>query len=158
MSLVQTAVVSPLGPLWVVCSEQGLRSLHPQAPDLPQADPHGAAAAFAAYTAGDRAALATLPLDLQGTPFQQQVWQALSAIPAGTTTTYGALAAALGKPPGAARAIGAAVGANPLGIVVPCHRVIGADGSLTGFAWGLPAKRTLLRHEGCLPPEQQGLF
>lgn len=158
MSLAQTAVTSPIGDLWVVSSDQGLRSLHRDRQELPQADPHGVAAAFSAYVEGDLDALSSLPLDPRGTHFQQAVWQALRAIPAGTTTTYGALAARLGKPPGASRAVGAAVGANPLGIVIPCHRVLGHDGSLTGFAWGLEAKRTLLAHEGCLPAEQQALF
>ncbi len=83
----------------------------------------------------------------EGTPFQKQVWKALADVPFGETTTYGALAARLGKPPGASRAVGAANGANPLAIVVPCHRVIGADGSLTGYAGGLERKRWLLEHE-----------
>ena len=88
--------------------------------------------------------------DAAGTPFQQAVWRALCTIPPGSTTDYGAIAAALGRPQ-AARAVGAAVGRNPLGIVVPCHRVLGRDGSLTGYAGGLPRKRALLELESALP-------
>ncbi|MBN8551575.1 MAG: bifunctional DNA-binding transcriptional regulator/O6-methylguanine-DNA methyltransferase Ada [Caulobacterales bacterium] len=88
-----------------------------------------------------------LPLDIRGTAFQQRVWQALRSIPAGETRTYGELAAAIGKP-GAARAVGAACGANPICVVVPCHRVVGTNGSLTGYAWGTGRKKELLRREG----------
>jgi methylated-DNA-[protein]-cysteine S-methyltransferase len=89
----------------------------------------------------------TLPLDLRGgTPFQQSVWQALLHIPYGVCTTYGALSGALDKPR-AVRAVGTAVGYNPLGIIVPCHRVLGADGSLTGYAGGLGRKAALLTLE-----------
>ena len=87
-----------------------------------------------------------LELDLGGTPFQQSVWNRLCAIPLGKTVSYGALAAAIGRPR-AARAVGAAVGANPVPLLVPCHRVIGENGSLTGFGLGLPMKRALLAHE-----------
>ncbi|MEV6206932.1 methylated-DNA--[protein]-cysteine S-methyltransferase [Kitasatospora sp. NPDC051914] len=86
----------------------------------------------------------------RGTDFQRRVWAALDAVPYGTTTTYTAIAAAAGSP-GAMRAVGAAIGANPLLIVRPCHRVVGADGSLTGYAGGLPAKQHLLAHEGTRP-------
>ena len=86
-----------------------------------------------------------------GTPFQERVWDALKKIPYGTTTTYGRITAGLGLDRVQARAVGGAVGANPLGIVVPCHRVIGADGSLTGYAGGLENKETLLVLEGVLP-------
>ena len=99
-----------------------------------------------AYFQGDMSALEQIPTATGGTPFQRDVWEALRAIPAGTTTTYGQLADLLGRP-GAARAVGAANGANPILIVVPCHRVIGADGTLTGFASGLPRKQWLLDHE-----------
>ena len=88
-----------------------------------------------------------VPLRLDGSEFQRSVWQALLDIPYGETTTYGALASTIGRP-GRARAIGGAVGANPLGIIVPCHRVIGANGSLTGFGGGLDNKITLLAREG----------
>ena len=87
-----------------------------------------------------------LPLDVRGTAFQQKVWRALRDIPAGETWTYGQLAAAVGAP-GAARAVGAACGANPVCVVVPCHRVVGSDGKLTGYAWGVERKQELLRRE-----------
>ena len=85
-------------------------------------------------------------LDMRGTAFQRDVWSALRAIPSGATTTYGELAARLGRPD-SARAVGAACGANPLAIVVPCHRVIARDGSLTGYRWGVERKRALLERE-----------
>ncbi|MER7989883.1 methylated-DNA--[protein]-cysteine S-methyltransferase [Streptomyces noursei] len=98
---------------------------------------------------------ATAPFTVEcvprGTEFQQRVWTALEAIPRGTTTTYGAIATAIGAPRGAVRAIGTAIGANPLLVVRPCHRVIGADGSLTGYAGGLARKRLLLGLEGVAP-------
>jgi O-6-methylguanine DNA methyltransferase len=106
-----------------------------------------------AYFAGDLDATRTIPVETGGTPFQRRVWAALRQIPAGTTTSYGALATALGQP-SASRAVGLANGANPVGIVVPCHRVIGANGSLTGFGGGLSRKQWLLDHEGA----QLGLF
>ena len=90
-----------------------------------------------------------VPLAAAGTPFQQQVWAALRTIPYGDTWTYGALAASLGRP-GAQRAVGLANGRNPIGIVVPCHRVVGADGTLTGYAGGVERKRWLLDHESGL--------
>ncbi|MGN6512317.1 MAG: methylated-DNA--[protein]-cysteine S-methyltransferase [Lysobacteraceae bacterium] len=103
------------------------------------------------YFAGTRRAF-DLPLAPRGTPFQLSVWQALTTIPYGTTISYRALAERI-RQPAAMRAVGAANGRNPLPIVVPCHRVIGADGSLTGFGGGLPAKRFLLELEGALPRE-----
>ncbi len=105
------------------------------------------ATALDAYFAGDLTALDAVPVATGGSVFQKAVWAALRAIPPGTTTGYGALAAALGRP-GAARAVGLANGSNPIGIVVPCHRVIGADGRLTGYAGGVERKAWLLRHEG----------
>lgn len=102
--------------------------------------------ALAAYFDGDINALTAVTTATAGTPFQREVWKALRAIPAGTTVSYGQLAERLGRK-GASRAVGAANGANPIPIVVPCHRVIGADGSLTGFGSGLPRKRWLLDHE-----------
>ncbi len=95
--------------------------------------------------AADRA-LKLPSLDAAGTEFQQAVWRALCTIAPGTTSTYGAVAAAIGRPD-ASRAVGAAIGRNPIGIIVPCHRVIGKDGSLTGYAGGLDRKRRLLAHE-----------
>ncbi len=106
--------------------------------------------ALDAYFGGDLDALDALPVATGGSEFQRGVWAALRRIPVGTTTGYGALAAMLGKP-GAARAVGLANGANPIGIVVPCHRVIGASGALTGYAGGVARKRWLLEHEGALP-------
>ncbi len=91
----------------------------------------------------------TFPLAAQGTPFQQAVWQAVAAIGYGQTAQYGEIARALGRPQ-AARAVGAANGSNPLPFVIPCHRVIGANGQLTGYRGGLPAKRFLLQLEGVL--------
>lgn len=105
-----------------------------------------AGAQLRAWLAGRRDGFA-LPLARRGTPFQRAVREALEAIPPGETRTYGAIAAALGRPR-AARAVGAACASNRLGILVPCHRAVGADGSLTGFAWGLARKRWLLEHEG----------
>lgn len=108
-----------------------------------------AVAQLRAYFAGERTDF-DLPLDLQcGTPFQQDVWRALRAIPRGGTTSYAQLARQVGKPQ-AARAIGAAVGRNPVSIVVPCHRVLGSGGSLTGYAGGLERKTALLALEGAL--------
>ncbi len=104
----------------------------------------------AEYFAGDRDAF-DLPLAPSGTDFQQAVWKALQEIPSGETRTYGELAAALGHD-GAARAVGRANATNPICLFIPCHRVIGRDGSLTGFAFGEEIKRQLLEHEGALRP------
>src|SRR5262249_9271416 len=98
------------------------------------------------YFNGDIGALLEVKTATAGTPFQREVWKALRTIPAGTTRSYGELAARIGRA-GASRAVGAANGANPIPIVVPCHRVIGADGSLTGFGGGLENKKWLLAHE-----------
>ncbi|WP_378080618.1 methylated-DNA--[protein]-cysteine S-methyltransferase [Aeromonas bestiarum] len=103
-------------------------------------------AEFDAYFAG-RLQRFTLPLAANGTAFQQAVWQALCDIPYGETRSYGEIARVIGKP-SASRAVGAANGRNPLSIIVPCHRVIGQNGSLTGYAGGLPIKQVLLRLEG----------
>ena len=100
---------------------------------------------LAAYFAGERRTF-DVPLDLKGTPFQREVWQALTEIPFGATERYGALAARLGRP-GASRAVGAANGHNPVAILVPCHRVVDANGRLAGYAGGLERKRWLLKHE-----------
>lgn len=105
-------------------------------------------AALDAHLGGDATATRGIPVAFRaGTPFQRRAWDALRTIPAGTTVTYGELAARLGRP-GAARAVGSAVARNPISIVVPCHRVVGADGSLTGYAGGVEAKRRLLALEG----------
>ncbi|MGI9951833.1 methylated-DNA--[protein]-cysteine S-methyltransferase [Moorellaceae bacterium AZ2] len=100
------------------------------------------------YFSGERR-IFDLPLDLRGTPFQLAVWQALRAIPYGTTCSYGDIARDIGKPK-ATRAVGRAIGSNPVGIIVPCHRVIGARGDLRGFGGGLDIKERLLRLEGAL--------
>ena len=99
-----------------------------------------------AYFAGVSAAIEDLPLDMRGAEFEKRVWTALTTIPPGETTTYGALAKALGSA-GASRAVGMANGANPIAIIVPCHRVIGSSGSLTGYGGGLDRKKWLLNHE-----------
>jgi methylated-DNA-[protein]-cysteine S-methyltransferase len=147
---------SPVGPLLLVRSDGGLRGiyLHPHAgAPRPQPDWHedparfeGERAQLAEYFAGTRTRF-HLALAPKGTAFQLQVWDALRAIPYGETTTYGTLARELGHP-GAARAVGAANARNPLSIVVPCHRVIGAAGHLTGYAGGVARKAWLLEHEG----------
>ena len=113
---------------------------------VPDPDPAGASSALRRYFEGDLKALDSIPVDTGGTPFQQQVWMALRRIPAGQTWSYADMASAVGRP-SATRAVGAANGANPVGVVLPCHRVIGSNGSLTGFAAGLETKAWLLRHE-----------
>ena len=106
-----------------------------------------AEAMLAAYAASGTVAY-DAPVDMEdGTPFQQSVWAALRRIPSGEVWTYGQVAEAIGRP-GSARAVGQAVGANPLTVIVPCHRVVGSDGALTGFGGGLAAKERLLSHEG----------
>ena len=111
-----------------------------------------------AYLEGDYRSLDQIPVSTGGTAFQQQVWTALRSIPAGTVITYGELAQRLGRP-AAARAVGITNSLNPISIVLPCHRVIGADGALTGYAGGLERKRWLLQHEGVrLPGEQLNLL
>ncbi len=109
--------------------------------------PAGIASAFDAYFGGDRDALNGLKSEPLGTPYEQRVWEALKDIPAGNTASYGEMAKALGS---SARAIGRANGRNPVALIHPCHRVIGADGSLTGYAGGLERKEWLLKHEGAL--------
>jgi O-6-methylguanine DNA methyltransferase len=102
-----------------------------------------------AYFSSVAASCPSPALDLRGTEFEQAVWREIQAIPAGQTTTYGDIAATLERRD-ASRAVGAAVGANPVSLIVPCHRVIGLDGGLTGYGGGLPRKEWLLRHEGVL--------
>lgn len=108
---------------------------------------------LAEYFDGERTAF-DLPLAPAGTPFQSQVWKALLEIPFGRTESYGELAARIGRP-GSARAVGSANGRNPISIVIPCHRVIGSSGELTGYGGGLPRKRWLLSHEGAAPASRQ---
>ena len=162
---VQTTIASPLGLMLLAASPHGLigawftdqRHLPPaeRIQGWPQAPTHAvlveATRQLSAYFQGARKSF-ELPLDFtSGTAFQQAVWQALLNIPAGATLSYGALARQLGKP-AAVRAVGAAVGRNPLSIVVPCHRVLGANGALTGYAGGLQRKTALLELEGALVP------
>jgi methylated-DNA-[protein]-cysteine S-methyltransferase len=109
--------------------------------------PKAIRSALSGYFKGDLAALGTVAWRIAGTPFQQKVWNALPKIRAGTTMTYGALAARLGSPK-AMRAVGHANGSNPISVVIPCHRLIAADGSLVKYGSGLERKRWLLRHEG----------
>jgi methylated-DNA-[protein]-cysteine S-methyltransferase len=110
-------------------------------------DPAGVVSALTRYFGGDVHAIDDVAVELNGTPFQRRVWDALRSIRAGTTTSYAQLARSIGAA-AAVRAVGAANGANPVAVIVPCHRVIGSDGSLTGYGGGLDRKRWLLRHEG----------
>lgn len=154
--LAQQRIDTPLGPLTALRNDEGLVGLwfdgqkhHPGRLDAPavESDPlfKQVEAGLQAYFQGRRLPQ-DLPLRPQGTAFQRAVWQALLAIPPGQSRSYGELAAQLGKP-GGARAVGAAVGRNPVSILIPCHRVLGADGSLTGYAGGLDRKKALLAIE-----------
>jgi methylated-DNA-[protein]-cysteine S-methyltransferase len=150
-----TSIDSPIGPLLVARDDEGICALllpHGKRPPQPHPDWVRDDAAFddvrtqlAEYFAGGRTSF-ELPLHLTGSAFQRRVWQALLEIPHGTTTSYGALADHIGAA-GAARAVGLANGQNPIALIVPCHRVIGANGSLTGYGGGLPTKKWLLTHE-----------
>ena len=157
MPYVSKQVRSPVGVLTLVASERGLAAIlwpddRPgrvrlgaveEAPDQPVL--REAERQLAEYFAGRRTEF-DLPLDPEGTPFQQKVWSALRSIPFGETRTYAEVATQIGHP-GAARAVGAASGRNPLSIVAPCHRVVGTSGELTGFAGGLEVKARLLAFE-----------
>ena len=166
MDIVQRYIDSPVGPLLLAADDSGLRLIEFPSPRHPMARAEwargdnavlrAAEAQLREYFAGTRRAF-ELPLAPQGTPFQQQVWCMLARIPYGRTWSYTELALAVDRP-SATRAVGAANGRNPLPIVLPCHRVIGADGSLTGFGGGLPTKQFLLQLEGALPAEQQRLL
>jgi|SRR5579872_6821188 len=112
----------------------------------PARTPNGLTCAVRSYFAGELKAIDILPVQAAGTPFQQEVWRALRTIPCGTTISYAELAERIGRPT-AVRAVGLANGSNPVGVVVPCHRVIGSDGSLTGYGGGIERKRWLLEHE-----------
>ena len=148
-ALDQISVSSPIGGLTLVASEQGLCAVTWGAVEAGRAPTNPvlrtAMTQLEEYFAGTRR-LFDLALDLCGTPFQVRAWRALAEIPYGTTVSYGEQARSLGVPR-AVRAIGAANGANPLPVILPCHRVIGADGSLTGYGGGLDTKRWLLAHE-----------
>jgi methylated-DNA-[protein]-cysteine S-methyltransferase len=155
--ILQRRIATPLGPLTAARSAAGLSGLwfddqkhHPGALAVPEDDGSDAvlsatAAALTAYFSGRPFELP--PLDPAGTAFQREVWRALLAISPGRPATYGALAGRLGRP-SASRALGAAVGRNPISVLVPCHRVVGANGSLTGYAGGLDRKKALLTLEG----------
>lgn len=157
---------SPIGRLELVEEGGALVAIHFDAPadGSPRHERGGSAVLTRAhqqlseYFAGSRHEF-DLPLRPAGTEFQRRVWDVLATVPWGTTTTYGAIAARLGLPPGASRAVGAANGANPLPVVLPCHRVIGSDGTLTGYAGGLDRKALLLRLEGvATEADQDALF
>jgi methylated-DNA-[protein]-cysteine S-methyltransferase len=123
-------------------------------------NPHGLTHAIRRYFAGELTAIDTLPVQTGGTPFQRAVWRASRSIPCGTTVSYAKLAEQIGRP-SAVRAVGLANGSNPVGVVAPCHRVIGANGSLTGYGRGIERKSWLLEHEGSAPTmrrKQQALF
>ncbi|WP_419908015.1 methylated-DNA--[protein]-cysteine S-methyltransferase [Candidatus Poriferisodalis sp.] len=155
-----TTIDSPIGPLGLVATDEGLRAVSWRGDetsvklpdDMVEAPDHPilrqAAHQLNEYFDGDRTSF-DVPLDLRGTPFQEAAWRALGDIPYGSTRSYGEQAALIGRPK-AVRAIGQANGRNPVPIVLPCHRVIGADGSLTGFGGGLDLKTQLLQHEGAL--------
>jgi methylated-DNA-[protein]-cysteine S-methyltransferase len=115
-------------------------------------NPNGLSDAIGKYFAGELETIDLLPVQTAGTPFQRAVWGALREIPCGTTVSYGQLAQRIGRPT-AVRAVGLANGSNPVGVVVPCHRVIGSDGSLTGYGGGMDRKRWLLAHERRVPQE-----
>jgi methylated-DNA-[protein]-cysteine S-methyltransferase len=153
-------IESPVGPLVLAASDEGLHAIefqpsrHPVLRDVAWRDgdhplQRRAHEQLAEYFAGTRR-LFDLPLAPHGTDFQRMVWRTLATIPYGETISYTQLAARVGRP-AAVRAVGAANGRNPLPIVLPCHRVIGANGNLTGFGGGLPIKRYLLHFEGALP-------
>lgn len=155
-----TTIDSPIGPLGLVATDRGLRAVSWRdeetsvelPPDMLDGSDHPvlarAAAQLAEYFRGERTRF-DLPLDLRGTEFQVAAWRALDDIPYGSTRSYGEQAALIGRPR-AVRAIGQANGRNPVPIVLPCHRVIGANGSLVGFGGGLDTKTLLLQHEGAL--------
>ena len=162
-AFVLSRLASPLGAILLVSDGERLRALdfedyearmqrllarhYGEVTLQPGRDASGAADALTAYFDGQLDALDALSVATGGSEFQRRVWAMLRTIPTGTTTTYGALARRLDRPT-ASRAVGLANGANPISIVVPCHRVVGANGSLTGYAGGLDRKRWLLRHEG----------
>jgi methylated-DNA-[protein]-cysteine S-methyltransferase len=164
MSTIHTTIdTHAFGRIQLIAGDDGLRGLHLEGqkhfvePDpRSRRDPSAelfvrTAEQLDAYAAGDRRRF-DLPIEFIGTAGRVALWKALQDIPFGETTTYGALAAALGKP-GGAQSIGQGVGRNPICIVVPCHRVLGANGSLTGYAGGIERKRQLLELEGVLQPE-----
>lgn len=150
---------SPLGTIEVAWRETGLTWLALGAPDPLHGgpDPFGVEAALLRYFSGELHALDHLPVAPEGTELQLAVWAALREIPPGETRTYADLARMVGRNARSARAVGTACGHNPVALVVPCHRVIGNDGDLTGFAWGKARKRWLLIHEKALRQQSLGL-
>lgn len=158
---------SPVGLLMLAAGDDGLRHIefaNPRHPDRMHGDwrqgenqaLQAAETQLREYFTGERHHF-DLPLAPRGTEFQMTVWRALAHIPFGTTCSYAQLAQRIGNP-SAIRAVGAANGRNPLPIVLPCHRVIGADGTMVGFGGGLAVKEFLLRLEGAMPEEPRGLF
>jgi methylated-DNA-[protein]-cysteine S-methyltransferase len=154
----QATLDSPLGPLLLAATAHGLagawftgQAHHPGVLDAPEDSTNPfiqqAAQQLSAYWQDGVHSRFTVPVDPQGTAFQRAVWQALLKIPTGRCSTYAGLASQVGKP-AAMRAVGAAVGRNPLSVIIPCHRVLGSDGSLTGYAGGLERKLALLQREG----------
>lgn len=168
LTLLEDKIATPLGPLWVLCDEtfhlraveweehsermNELLDIHYRKEGytrIPATNPGGLSRKLLDYFEGDLAVIDTLPTATAGTLFQREVWKALREIPCGHVMHYGQLAERLGRI-GAARAVGAANGSNPVSIVVPCHRVIGRNGTMTGYAGGVQRKEWLLRHEGYL--------
>ncbi len=168
MTLSRTRIDSPVGRLDLVASDEALVAVlwERDRPDRVRLEPlveavdHPilslTARQLGEYFAGARTVF-DIPLEFRGPEFQKSVWQALLTIPFGETRTYGQIAQQIGRPT-ASRAVGAANGANPISIIAPCHRVIGADGSLTGFAGGMENKRLLLNLEGARHSRQDDLF
>ncbi len=151
MSIECARLESPVGPLVVSVSDAGLCGLQFSDRAVTDEGPRAKkiAARVKAYFAGDLKALDGMPVAPEGTEFQKKVWAALRQIPVGATTSYAQIARAIGHPT-AVRAVGAANGRNPIALVVPCHRVIGSNGTLTGYAGGLWRKQWLLKHERAL--------
>lgn len=149
-----TTLYTPVGPLWIAVDAAGavtaVKFGEPDVPAAPSDESEAAAAQLREYFAGERDDF-DLVLAASGTAFQHKVWAALRKIPYGETWSYGELARHIGQPT-ASRAVGLANGRNPIAIVVPCHRVIGASGTLTGYAGGIERKRWLLEHERAAQP------
>jgi methylated-DNA-[protein]-cysteine S-methyltransferase len=160
-----TLFQSPIGPLTIAARDErvcalrfgdeqqaltaALKHRDPSLDIAKNRDPGGAVGALRSYFSGKIDALDDIAVDMDGTAFQKQVWAALRTVRAGRTASYMDIARAIGMP-SAVRAVGAANGANPVAVIVPCHRIIGSSGSLTGYGGGLPRKRWLLEHEGVL--------
>ena len=156
-------LASPIGPLTLAARDERVCLLHfgpetrairtwltrwyPDHDIAKDAVPAGAATALASYFRGDVHVLDRIAVEMNGTPFQRRVWEALRRVRAGTTVAYSDIARTI-RAPAAVRAVGAANGANPVAVIVPCHRIIGSTGTLTGYGGGLERKEWLLRHEG----------